>query len=66
MTWRSLATSSLFFIALASSLSAQTTAMDEGLKLFREGLFDQALVKFEAAHRIAPRNAAIENLLGIT
>ncbi len=32
----------------------------------REGRLDQALVKLEQAHRIAPRNATIENLLGIT
>jgi superkiller protein 3 len=52
--------------AFASLLSAQSTALDEGVKLFREGRFDEALVKLEEAHRIAPRDATIENLLGIT
>ncbi len=32
----------------------------------REGHFDRALVKLEQAHSLAPRNATIENLLGIT
>ena len=54
------------FIACVSSLSAQSTAMDEGVQQIREGHFDQALVKLEQAHRIAPQNATIENLLGIT
>src|SRR4029077_3213062 len=53
-------------IAVASSLSAQPTALDEGVRLIREGRFDQALVKLEQAHSIAPGNATIENLLGIT
>ena len=66
MTWRSIAASSLLMGAMASSLSAQTSPFDEGVKLFREGRFDQALVKFEAAHRRAPHDATIENLLGIT
>ncbi len=54
------------FIAHVSSLNAQSTAMNEGVQLIREGHFDQALVKLEQAHRIAPQNATIENLLGIT
>ena len=58
--------SALVLIALASWLSAQSTAFDEGVQLIREGQFDQALIKLEEAHRIAPRNATIENLLGIT
>jgi tetratricopeptide (TPR) repeat protein len=58
--------SALAFVALASSLIAQPTALEEGVRLFREGRFDQALQKLEQAHRIAPRNATIENLLGIT
>jgi tetratricopeptide (TPR) repeat protein len=57
---------SLVFVALATSLSAQPTPLDDGVKLFREGRFDQALVKLKQAHRMAPRNATIENLLGIT
>jgi tetratricopeptide (TPR) repeat protein len=66
MTWHRTIAPALLFLALASSLSAQPTALDEGVKLFREGRFDQALVKLEQAHRIAPRDATIENLLGIT
>ncbi|WP_348263435.1 tetratricopeptide repeat protein [Telmatobacter sp. DSM 110680] len=48
------------------SLTAQNSALDDGARLIREGHFDQALVKLEEAHRAAPRNATIENLLGIT
>jgi tetratricopeptide (TPR) repeat protein len=53
-------------LVLASSLGAQSAALDEGVKSIREGRFDQALVKLEQAHRLAPGNATIENLLGIT
>jgi tetratricopeptide (TPR) repeat protein len=53
-------------LALASSLRAQPTALDEGVKLIREGHYDSALIKLEEAHRASPRNPTIENLLGIT
>jgi len=53
-------------LAFTCSLNAQTTPLDDGVKLIREGQFDQALSRLEAAHRLAPRNATIENLLGIT
>jgi tetratricopeptide (TPR) repeat protein len=55
----------ILLLALACSLNAQSTALDEGVRLIREGHFDQALVKLEEAHRLAPRDATIENLLGI-
>ena len=66
MKCRCMVASPLAFIALAFSLSAQPSALDEGVRLIREGHFDQALVKLEEAHRIAPRNATVDNLLGIT
>jgi tetratricopeptide (TPR) repeat protein len=66
MKWCWILACPLVFVALVTSLSAQPTALDDGVKLIREGRFDQALVKLEQAHRIAPRNATIENLLGIT
>jgi tetratricopeptide (TPR) repeat protein len=56
----------LVSVSSLSSLNAQPTAMDEGVKLIREGHFDQALIKLQQAHAAAPRNATIENLLGIT
>ena len=52
--------------SLASSLCAQQTAIEQGVSLIRERHFDQALVKLEQAHSAAPRNATIEDLLGIT
>jgi len=52
--------------SFSSPLSAQPTAMEEGVRLIREGRFDRALLKLEQAHSIAPRNATVENLLGIT
>lgn len=55
----------LLAFAVASFLHAQTTSLDEGVKLIREGHFDQALVKLEEAHRVAPRDPTIENLIGI-
>lgn len=36
------------------------------MRLFREGHYREALVKLEEAHRLSPRSALIENLLGIT
>jgi len=52
--------------SLSWSQGAQSTAMEDGVRLIREGRFDQALVKLQQAHMIAPRSATIENLLGIT
>jgi tetratricopeptide (TPR) repeat protein len=57
---------SIVLLALVASLSAQSAPLDEGVRLFREGRFAEALVKLEQAHRSAPRNATIENLMGIT
>lgn len=56
----------LLCLVLPTSLKAQNPALDEGVQLIRDGKFDQALVKLEQAHRMAPGNATIENLLGIT
>lgn len=58
--------SSLVSIALVSSLSAQPSALEDGVSLMREGHFDQALVKLKQAHSAAPLNATVENLMGIT
>ena len=53
-------------LLFAAVLCAQNQALDAGVQLLREGKFDQALEMLEQAHRAAPRNAVIENLLGIT
>jgi tetratricopeptide (TPR) repeat protein len=53
-------------LLLASHSYAQSTALDEAMKLFRQGDYTHALAKLQEAHRAAPRNAIIENLLGIT
>lgn len=66
MTRRPIIASTVLCLALISLLNAQSTALDEGVSLIREGRFDLALIKLEQAHRAAPRSAAIENLLGIT
>src|ERR1700730_15566472 len=66
MKWPRMIGSPLALIALAPWLSAQSTALNDGVRLIREGRFDQALVKLEEAHRMAPSNATIENLLGIS
>lgn len=66
MTWNRILALVVLFLASASSLAAQNEALDDGVKLIREGHFDQALTKLEEAHRVAPRDATIENLLGIT
>jgi tetratricopeptide (TPR) repeat protein len=66
MTWSRLLALAVLFLASACSLTAQSTDLSEGVNLIREGHFDQALAKLEEAHRLAPRDATIENLLGIT
>jgi tetratricopeptide (TPR) repeat protein len=66
MTWPRRIIVPLAFLALTAALSAQTSALDEGVQLIREGHFDRALVKLEQAHRLAPRDATVDNLLGIT
>ncbi len=66
MTWNRTLALALLSLASACSLTAQNTALDEGVRLIREGRFDQALTRLEEAHRLAPRDATIENLLGIT
>jgi tetratricopeptide (TPR) repeat protein len=53
-------------LVFAATLRAQNQALDAGVQLMREGKFDQALEKLEQPHRAEPRNAVIENLLGIT
>jgi tetratricopeptide (TPR) repeat protein len=66
MNWRWTIAASLALLTMSFALNAQPSALDEGVRLIREGRFDQALVELEQANRIAPRDATIENLLGIT
>jgi len=65
MRWPRVVAPVLVAAACCALLSAQSTALDEGVQLIREGRFDEALVKLDQAHRIAPRNSIIENLMGI-
>jgi tetratricopeptide (TPR) repeat protein len=65
MTWNRILALAALLIASAYSLTAQNKALDEGVRLIREGHFDQALPELEEAHRLAPSDAKIENLLGI-
>jgi tetratricopeptide (TPR) repeat protein len=53
-------------LLFAAVLFAQNQALDAGVRLLREGKFNQAMDQLERAHFAAPRNAVIENLLGIT
>jgi tetratricopeptide (TPR) repeat protein len=66
MKWYRTIVPVILFLALASFLNAQSAALDEGVTLIREGHYEQALIKLEEARRASPRNAMIENLLGIT
>jgi len=66
MTWNRILALAVLFLASACSLTAQNRALDDGVRLIREGHFDKALPKLEEAHRLSPRDAMIENLLGIT
>ncbi len=56
----------LVCLAVAGLSGAQNPALDQGVQLIREGRFEEALLRLEEAHRVAPRDPAIENLLGIT
>ena len=52
--------------ALCSCVAAaQDSALNQGVEFIRDGKFDQALPKLEEAHRLAPGDPMIENLLGI-
>ena len=66
MTWNRILTLAALFLASTSALAAQSGPLNDGVRLIREGHFEQALTKLEEAHRLAPRDATIENLLGIT
>jgi Flp pilus assembly protein TadD len=65
MKWYPIIAPAILLLVLASLLDAQSTALDQGVTLIREGRFEQALIKLEEAHSASPRNAMIENLLGI-
>ncbi len=56
----------LALLLFAAVSFAQNQAMNAGVQFLREGKFNQALEKLELAHRAAPKNAVIDNLLGIT
>lgn len=56
---------SLLVVASCLALPAQPSALDEGVRLIREHRFEQALTELQRAHRMAPKNATIENLLGL-
>lgn len=56
----------LIWLAFSTALAAQSTALDQGVEFIRDGHFEEAFPKLEEAHRLAPRNPMIENLLGIT
>ena len=66
MIWRWTIAGALLSTSLCSPLRAQSAALDDGVKLMREGQFDQALIKLQQAHSIAPHSGAVENLLGLT
>jgi tetratricopeptide (TPR) repeat protein len=66
MRWRQIVAYALVSAAVAGPLRAQPAALEEAVRLMRAGQLDQALAKLKQAHTIAPRNATIENLLGIT
>ena len=51
----------LSFIALG-----QVDSLDRGLELFRQEKYEAALEQFHDARRIQPKNASIENFIGIT
>lgn len=53
--------------ALSGALvQAQDTPLREGVALFEQGRYEQALARFEQAAHAEPGNAVIENALGLT
>ena len=53
-------------LALSAAAAGQSNPMEQGLTLFRRGEYGAALQEFQSASRIQPKNAVIENLIGIT
>ncbi|MBT9332373.1 tetratricopeptide repeat protein [Paracidobacterium acidisoli] len=50
----------------ASPSFAQADPVQQGVQLFRQGDYEDALHAFQAAKRAQPNNASLENLIGIT
>jgi Flp pilus assembly protein TadD len=53
------------FIFVAAVL-AQIDPVQQGVALFRQGGYEEALREFQAAKRARPNDASLENLIGIT
>jgi protein O-GlcNAc transferase len=53
-------------LLFATIAAAQNTPLNEAVQLIREGHYDQAQIRLREAEKLSPRNATIENLLGIT
>jgi len=52
-------------LVLAPARAQQPTHLQRGLDLFKQQQFAPALAEFEKAHQANPRDASIENLVGI-
>jgi Flp pilus assembly protein TadD len=65
MTMFSRQTLILSFVFVATAL-AQIDPVQEGVALFRQGDYQEALREFQAAKRARPNDASLENLIGIT
>lgn len=55
----------ILFILFPCWVQAQSSHLQKGLQLVRQGRYAAALPEFEQAERAHPQNAAIQNVLGI-
>lgn len=53
-------------LAFAPALWGQTDPLQLGLQLFQRGQYQEALQEFEQASRLRPKDASLENFIGIT
>ena len=56
----------IFIVVFQTLAFAQTSSITQGVELFRQGKYKEALQQLEAAERLQPSNPVIPNLLGIT
>jgi superkiller protein 3 len=66
MTSRNGLTILALFLSLSGLLAQDANPLQAGVELLRHGRFSDAIRQFQAAERVKPRDAVLENLMGIT
>jgi superkiller protein 3 len=55
----------ILLLSITATARAQTPAFREGVELFQQARYEEALLKFEQAGKAEPASAVIENALGL-